>query len=87
MPYWSSRTRAQRAANIWGNGLGPAAIPLETCRDADLPELANEGYQVGINWTRPRLVGWGFTVAEILNRLAHELREGSYWEGDASKTV
>ncbi|SCF63386.1 hypothetical protein GA0115280_104454 [Streptomyces sp. Cmuel-A718b] len=25
---------------------------------------------IGINWTGPRLVGWSFTPAEALNRLA-----------------
>ncbi len=25
---------------------------------------------IGINWSGPRLVGWSFTPAEVLNRLA-----------------
>jgi hypothetical protein len=78
MPYWSSRPRAQRAADIWGSDLRPASLPLERWRDDDLPELADEGYHVGINWTGPRLVGWDFTVPEVLNRLAHALNEGPY---------
>lgn len=76
MPYWSSRARAQRAANIWGNDLRPVHISREKWRDSDLPSLADDGYHVGIDWTGPRLVGWDFTVAEALNRLAHALREG-----------
>ncbi|TDO32883.1 DUF2750 domain-containing protein [Paractinoplanes brasiliensis] len=87
MPYWSSRTRAQRAADIWGNGLYPASISLETWQHADLPELADQGYQVGINWTGPRLVGWDFTVVEVLNRLAHALHESPRSDAAASKTV
>ena len=57
MPYWSSQARAQRAADIWGNDLRPVSLSLETWRDDELPELADEGYRVGINWTGPRLVG------------------------------
>jgi hypothetical protein len=78
LPYWSSKTRAQRAADIWGSGLRVVSTSLESWRTEDLPELADEGYRVGINWTGPRLVGWDFTVAEVLNRLAHVLREGPY---------
>jgi uncharacterized protein DUF2750 len=78
LPYWSSKSRAQQAADIWGNGLRVVSMPLETWRTKDPPELADEGYQVGINWTGPRLTGWDFTVAEVLNRLAHALREGPY---------
>ena len=51
---------------------------METWRSEELPELADEGYRVGINWTGPRLVGWDFTIPEVLNRLAHALREGPY---------
>lgn len=76
MPYWSSRARAQRAADIWGQGLRPVLISLAVWRDSDLPDLAAGGYRVGINWTGPRLVGWDFAVTEVLNRLAHVLREG-----------
>ena len=85
MPYWSSRTRAQRAADVWGNGLCPVSVSLETWRKDHLPDLADEGYQVGINWTGPRLVGWDFTVAEVSNRLAHALREGPYSDIGASR--
>jgi hypothetical protein len=60
------------------------STPLQTWRTEDLPELAYEGYRVGINWTGPRLVGWDFTVAEVLNRLAHALREGPYADAGAS---
>jgi hypothetical protein len=51
---------------------------MDTRRSIELAELADEGYRVGINWTGPRLVGWDFTVPEVLNRLAHVLREGPY---------
>ena len=72
-PYWSSASRAQRAADIWGHGLRVASEPLEAWRAADLPSLADDGFRVGINWTGPRLVGWTFTVAEVINRLDRAL--------------
>jgi len=75
-PYWSSESRAQRAAGIWGGGLRVASTSLEAWRTAALPELAADGLRVGVNWTGPRLVGWDFTVAEVVNRLAYVLREG-----------
>lgn len=77
-PYWSSQARAQRAASIWGGGLWTVSVSVEGWRDNELPGLADGDYLVGINWSGPRLVGWDFTVAEVLNRLAHALGEGPY---------
>ena len=81
LPYWSSEGRAQRAAKIWGHGLRPVSVPLEAWRSEDLPDLVDEDLLVGINWSGPKLVGWDFTVEEVLNRLAHALREGPYADG------
>jgi hypothetical protein len=58
--------------------LRPESSPLSRWRDVELPDLARDGLRVGINWSGPRLVGWDFTVAEVMNRLAHALREGPY---------
>ncbi|WP_282689903.1 DUF2750 domain-containing protein [Streptomyces sp. CC216C] len=70
LPYWSTRARAQRAAEIWGHGLRVDSLRLHAWRDVDLPDAARAGYMIGIHWTGPRLVGWSFTPAEALNRLA-----------------
>jgi hypothetical protein len=75
MPYWSSQARAQRAADVWGNGLRTHSLSLGSWRTVELPSLADSGLRVGVNWTGPRLVGWDFTVGEVLNRLAHVLRD------------
>lgn len=83
MPYWSSQPRARRAADIWGNGFRTVSMSLQRWRTAELPELADQGYRVGVNWTGPRLVGWDFSVAEVLNRLDHALGEGPYSENGA----
>ncbi|WP_199514655.1 DUF2750 domain-containing protein [Nucisporomicrobium flavum] len=69
MPYWSSEVRAQRAVRVWGGDLRVASMTLQTWREQDIPQLAEEGLRVGLNWTGPNLVGWDFTVAETLNRL------------------
>jgi hypothetical protein len=55
---------------------------LEEWRDNELTNLTEAGYRVGVNWTGSRLVGWDFTPAEVLNRLAHALREGPYAAAD-----
>ncbi|MFJ6084684.1 DUF2750 domain-containing protein [Streptomyces sp. NPDC092369] len=70
LPFWSTSARARRAAKIWGNGLRVASMSLEDWRSRELPDLAREGLMIGINWSGPRLVGWSFTPAEVLNRLA-----------------
>jgi hypothetical protein len=51
-------------------------MTLQKWRDEDLPQLAEEGFRAGVNWTGPRLVGWDFTVPEVLNRLDHVLGTG-----------
>ena len=85
-PYWSSQARAQRAVQIWGGGLRAVSLPLEAWRSRALPELSDEGYRIGINWTGPQLVGWDFTVPEVLNRLARALREGPHSEESAPRS-
>jgi hypothetical protein len=51
---------------------------LAVWRNVKLPELEKAGLLVGINWSGSRLVGWDFTVAEVVNRLAYALGEGPY---------
>jgi uncharacterized protein DUF2750 len=74
-PYWSALARARRAAEIWGQGLRAESMPLCTWQERELPGLAQDGFLVGINWTGGRLVGWDFTVDEVLSRLAVALGE------------
>ncbi|WP_318218926.1 DUF2750 domain-containing protein [Streptomyces sp. SCL15-6] len=74
-PYWSSQTRAQRAAQLWGPQFRAVAMPLDHWRSAALPDLAGEDVRVGINWSGQRLTGWDFTVGDVVNRLAHTLGE------------
>ncbi|MCM4084644.1 DUF2750 domain-containing protein [Paractinoplanes hotanensis] len=78
LPYWSSQARAQRAVDIWGGGLRVVSTSLATWRSKHLPELADDGYRIGVNWTGSRLVGWDFEVAEVINRLDSVLCTGPY---------
>ncbi|MER6187930.1 DUF2750 domain-containing protein [Streptomyces sp. NPDC001652] len=77
-PYWSSQTRAQRAAQLWGPQFRAVSMPLDHWRSAALPDLARDGLRVGINWSGQRLTGWDFTVGEVVNRLVHVLGEPPY---------
>ncbi|MFI1563926.1 DUF2750 domain-containing protein [Streptomyces sp. NPDC020490] len=77
-PYWSSETRAQRAAQLWGPRFYAVSMPLDHWRNAALPDLAKDDFAVGINWAGQRLTGWHFTVDEVLNRLVHALGASPY---------
>ncbi|WP_318218745.1 DUF2750 domain-containing protein [Streptomyces sp. SCL15-6] len=77
-PYWSSQTRAQRAAQLWGPRFRVVPMPLDHWRSAALPALAGEDVRVGINWSGQRLTGWDFTVGDVVNRLHHALGEPPY---------
>ncbi|WP_406274830.1 DUF2750 domain-containing protein [Actinacidiphila glaucinigra] len=83
-PYWSTAARAKRAAELWGGNLRVEPMTLDHWRDAELPVLAQEQLLVGINWSGPRLVGWSFTVPEVINRLIHALGESSSGRTPAS---
>jgi hypothetical protein len=74
-PYWSSKTRAQRAAQLWGPEFRAVSMPLDPWRRSALPDLAKEDFRIGINWSGQRLTGWDFTVGEVVDRLIHALGE------------
>jgi len=76
-PFWSSAGRAERAAQVWGNGLRAGSVPLAVWRRERLAALARDGFLVGVNWTGPRLVGWDFTVEQVRARLAAAEEEAS----------
>ncbi|MFD9226080.1 hypothetical protein ACFWDI_40165 [Streptomyces sp. NPDC060064] len=45
-------------------------MSLDTWSGNELPAVARDELMIGIKWSGPRLVGWSFTAAEGLNRLA-----------------
>ena len=71
LPFWSSAARAARAAHNRRSGLWVESMPLDSWRDAELPTAGREGLLIGVNWSGPRLVGWSFTIEEVLHRLAY----------------
>ncbi|MDG4822014.1 DUF2750 domain-containing protein [Asanoa sp. WMMD1127] len=83
-PYWSTKARAQQAAERWGPEFRVVSMPLDHWRNAALPDLAADNVRVGINWSGPELTGWDFTVDEVRNRLAHALGEPPYGKPTAS---
>lgn len=77
VPFWSTAARTNRAAKLWGGNLRVECLTLDHWRNAELPDLADEQLLVGINWSGPRLVGWSFTVPEVINPLTRALGESS----------
>ncbi|MFE7707298.1 DUF2750 domain-containing protein [Streptomyces sp. NPDC057486] len=47
-PYWSSKTRAQHAAQLWGHQFRAVPMPLDHWRSAALPDLAKDNFRVGM---------------------------------------
>ncbi|MFJ3640502.1 DUF2750 domain-containing protein [Streptomyces sp. NPDC090108] len=70
LPFWSTSARAHRTAKIWGHELRVESMPLDIRCEQVLPDAAQDGPAIGINWSGPRLVGWSFTSPEVLHRLA-----------------
>nr|WP_093776093.1 MULTISPECIES: DUF2750 domain-containing protein [unclassified Streptomyces] len=83
-PFWSTAARARRAAELWAGNLRVESLTLDYWRNVDLTDLADEQLLVGINWSGPRLVGWSFTVPEVINRLTRALGESSAGPAPAS---
>ncbi|WP_210574226.1 DUF2750 domain-containing protein [Streptomyces sp. GESEQ-4] len=65
LPFWSSSAR-----DIWGQGLWMESMTLGAWRAGELPAARRGGLLIGVNWSGPRLVGWSFTIEEVLQRLA-----------------
>lgn len=45
-------------------------MTLDAWRAGELPAARCGGLLIGVNWSGPRLVGWSFTIEEVLQRLA-----------------
>ena len=53
-PFWSTRARAERGALLprFAGGYVVESVPLDEWRAAWLPNLAADGFRVGLNWSR-----------------------------------
>lgn len=76
MPFWSLRTRADRAvATVPAYaGFEPAEIPLEDFRSRWLPGLEHDGLRVGVNWSGERATGYDIAAPEVKENLAAATR-------------
>lgn len=72
MPFWSSRSRADRViATVPAyTGFEPTQIPLTDFRTRWLPGLARDGLRVGINWSGERATGFDLEAREVEDTLA-----------------
>jgi hypothetical protein len=75
MPFWSTRSRAERVilsvpafATMY-----PEELSLTLFVERWLPGLQRDGLLVGLNWTAPQAAGWEFAPTDVLARLAAEI--------------
>jgi hypothetical protein len=83
MPFWSSRSRAERAANSpQFAGCQPRRLTLDEFEHRWLSNLERDGLLVGVNWSGARFTGYDVEPADVRGWLAAsrpdqpELREG-----------
>ena len=67
MPFWSLRSRAERAiATVDAYaGFQPVPIELGEFRSRWLPGLTEDGLLVGVNWSGARATGYDVAAAEV----------------------
>lgn len=68
MPFWSRESRAQRVIdNVPAyRDFRPVRLTLAEFRDVWIPDLANNGFQIGVNWSGKSATGYDLTPAEVL---------------------
>ena len=77
MPFWSTRSRAQRVIdNVEAyQGFEVTALPLDLWRLRWLPGLQADGILIGLNWSGPTATGYDVSSEDVArnvsSRLAH----------------
>jgi hypothetical protein len=68
MPFWSSLTRVQKIIRTVPayRGFAPHEVQWDEFRDKWLPDLASDGYLIGVNWSGPGAKGYDISPADIL---------------------
>jgi hypothetical protein len=81
MPFWSSRSRAERIVNTVPayQGFDVEPIPLDEWRLRWLPGLQRDGLRAGLNWSGARATGYDLPAEGVERSL--QAREG----GDESQ--
>ena len=71
MPFWSKRSRAQKVVDTVAayGSLEVVAIPVDEWRSEWLPDLEQDGLQVGVNWSGANATGYDLSVADLLRNI------------------
>jgi len=79
MPFWSSRTRAEKVILTVPayEGFVPVEIALGDFRSRWLPGLERDGIRVGLNWAGTAASGYDLTAREVEENLGHAAGRGS----------
>jgi len=74
-PFWSSRSRVERIINNVPayRGFELVEITWEEFRDHDLPDLAEKGMEVGINWSGKGATGYDVEPRSVLEAIKWHL--------------
>ena len=66
-PFWSTRSRVEKIVKSVPaySGFEPEEIPWERFCSFWIPELARDGYHVGVNWSGKRAVGYDLEPNEL----------------------
>lgn len=73
MPFWSSKSRAQKIiTNVPAYAdFEPIAIDWDEFRNDWVPGLTRDGLHVGVNWSGARATGYDITPAELQAYIEH----------------
>ena len=72
MPFWSSRSRAQRVIDSVEayQSFKVVSLPLEQWRTRWLPGLKRDGVDVGLNWSGARATGYDLDPDDVESNLS-----------------
>jgi hypothetical protein len=75
IPFWSSRSRAEKIIKNVPSYLGfyPHLIPLDDFLNRWLKGLEKDGLYVGVNWSEKNAIGYDLEPREVLERIQYEL--------------
>ncbi|MFZ2957133.1 MAG: DUF2750 domain-containing protein [Candidatus Ozemobacteraceae bacterium] len=87
MPFWSSRTRAEKITILVTayEGFRVREIPLENFLEKWLPGLVRDGADVGINWSGQKALGYDVDPQGLKQEIEEYLSENSV-EGPDGET-
>lgn len=77
VPFWSSRSRlvAIQKDHEKYRGFEIEEMPFSGFWNKTLPQLAEEGIHVGVNWSGPRLVGYNLAIDDVRKNIDYWRRK------------